>query len=201
MLRKTCSNRHVCDVRFLKQKGRVRTVFMAHNYRREKAQVYRACIAAQKFVKTPERRFKSLNYGFYTRQLEKAQARKFHEALLFNRKGHCVEGCTTNVFFVKRKVLYTPSLQTGCLDGIMRHNVINAAIRLGICVRRGFFSLENLERSDEAFVTNSLIRVVPLISLGTKPIGNRQVGPLTTQINNCGFSLLRVIIIAIIIIL
>ena len=41
---------------------------------------------------------------------------------------------------------------------------------------------EDLAKADEAFLTNSLIEVQPLIKVGEQRIGQGEIGPITTKI-------------------
>ncbi|WP_249664245.1 aminotransferase class IV, partial [Lysinibacillus sp. D4B1_S16] len=72
-------------------------------------------------------------------------------------------GVTSNVFWVKNDKLYTPSLETGILPGIARARVIKKADALGLEVREGFYTKEDLRQSTECFITNSVQELVPII--------------------------------------
>jgi len=95
------------------------------------------------------------------------------ETLHYNEKDYLTEGIYTNVFFVKDKVLYTPAIDCGLLPGITRANVIEAAKKLGIPMKVGYYSSEVIRSADEVFLTNALIKLVPVkiyddISFDTK---------------------------------
>lgn len=82
------------------------------------------------------------------------------ETLHYNENGNLTEGIYTNVFFVKDKVLFTPSIDCGLLPGIMRANVIESAEKLGIPTKIGYYSIETIRSADEVFLTNALIKLV-----------------------------------------
>jgi 4-amino-4-deoxychorismate lyase len=84
------------------------------------------------------------------------------EGLFLTGDGHVVEGLVSNVFHVKAGVLYTPSLETGCLLGVTREAVIRLASKLTIPVVEGRFSLKELAQAEELFVTNSIQEMVPV---------------------------------------
>ena len=63
---------------------------------------------------------------------------------------------------MKGDVLYTPSLETGILNGITRAFIIKSAEELNIEVKEGFFTKDELLSADEVFVTNSIQEIVPL---------------------------------------
>lgn len=78
------------------------------------------------------------------------------EALMLSERGHVAEADAANVFWWKRGVLYTPSLETGALEGVMRGVVIEASRGAGIEVREGLFGPKHLLECDGAFLTSSL---------------------------------------------
>jgi 4-amino-4-deoxychorismate lyase len=88
-----------------------------------------------------------------------------HEGLFLTHGGHVAEGITSNVFWVCDHVLYTPSLETGILAGLMRSWVIREARSMSIEVSEGLFTPELLMEASEVFVTNSVQEIVPIKSL------------------------------------
>ena len=105
---------------------------------------------------------KSLDYGLFAEAWAKAQMSGFDEALLINSRGHIFEASRANIFWFKDKVLYTPGLSSGCLNGITRQQVIKQAMILRIPVEEGDLTCAILEAADAAFLTNSLIGIKPI---------------------------------------
>ena len=122
---------------------------------------------------------KTIAYRHFHQALEQARESGYDEAVLLNRYGHLVEGSRSNIFFLKNGALYTPSLSCGCLDGITRRIVLQLARKEKVpcCIVRA--TLAQLLAADEAFMTNSLVEVVPLLSVNDRPIGPGQRGPTT----------------------
>lgn len=87
------------------------------------------------------------------------------EGLFLTGDGFLAEGIVSNLFWVRAGQLYTPSEETGILDGITRRHVIRLAGRLGIPVHAGIYLPDELLRADEAFVTNSIQEIVPVSSV------------------------------------
>ncbi|MDP8212859.1 MAG: aminotransferase class IV [Candidatus Zapsychrus exili] len=111
-----------------------------------------------------------------------AQSKGFDEAILLNNKGFIAEASRSNIFFIKRGKLFTPSIDCGCLNGITRGVVMKIAKDIGINVEIGRFQLKNLLSSEEAFLTNSLIGVMPLFAVNRKKIGKPHIGKMTESI-------------------
>ncbi len=125
---------------------------------------------------------KSIDYSFFLKAYQDAVIRGCDEAILLNKKGEIVEGTRANVFFVKDGVLLTPELKCGCLNGITRQMVLKLAKEMRIRCRVTALGLESLLSCDEAFLTNSLIEIMPLTMLGTQPLHQGKAGPITLKL-------------------
>ncbi|MGE5239152.1 MAG: branched-chain-amino-acid transaminase [Chloroflexota bacterium] len=116
---------------------------------------------------------KSLN--FLNNILAKIEARQrgADEALMLNASSHIAEGTVSNVFFVSGGVLCTPAVECGILDGITRGVVINLAVRNGMSLREGCFTVEQLRDSSEVFITNTSMEVTPVAKVDdtSYPVG------------------------------
>lgn len=107
-------------------------------------------------------RFKTTNYLENYLELKKAKKENFDEVLFVNEKGYLAEGAISNLFFIKADKIYTPSLENGLLNGIMRQRVLTICREQNIEVIEGDFRLDELKESDEIFITNSLMEVMPV---------------------------------------
>lgn len=84
-----------------------------------------------------------------------------YEGIFLTEDGAVAEGIISNIFWSKGKCMYTPSLDTGILDGVTRRFVIEKMEKLGAEVKTGRFRLESLLTADEAWMTNSVLEIVP----------------------------------------
>lgn len=133
-------------------------------------------------------RLKSTRRELYERAYKQAKSQGFDEALLLNRRGDLAEATRSNIFFIRGKKLYTPSLACGCLPGITRKAVMDLAAAAGIRVSAGRFSVDELLKSDEAFLTNALIGIMPLTAVEGKRIGKKRWPGITRSLRreyNC----------------
>lgn len=124
-------------------------------------------------------RIKTTNRLLYELSFQEARAKGFDEAIILNYRGYIAEATRSNIFLVKNKELFTPALECGCLDGITRRVIVDLAKSHNFKIYEGNFTTQDLTSSDEAFLTNSLIGVMPLSSLEGKPIGDNRCGRLT----------------------
>lgn len=113
--------------------------------------------------------------------LAEKQARKQNadEAILLNSKGKLAEGSRSNIFLIKNNIVFTPNKESGCLLGITRAVLIDIARANKIKIYEKEIEPDELFLSDEAFLTNSLIGVMPLAFLDDKRIGEGRIGKLT----------------------
>ena len=96
----------------------------------------------------------------------RAAAASYDEALFLNEKDHLTEGSISNLFLVSGDgTLYTPPLDAGLLPGITRGLVLELAAELGIKASQENIRPQDLAAFSGAFVTNSLIEIMPLRSI------------------------------------
>jgi len=101
---------------------------------------------------------------------------------MLNERGFVAEGSTSNIFLVVAGKLITPSEESGILPGITREAVLELAHTLGIEAVEGEIPLAGLFQAEEAFLTNSLIEVMPLREVDGGPIGSGRPGPVTRRL-------------------
>lgn len=87
------------------------------------------------------------------------------EGLFLTDEGYLAEGVVSNLFFLKGSTLYTPSLQTGILNGITRRFVLKWCEVNSIQCEEGFYTVDDLLSSEEVFVSNSIQEIVPISSV------------------------------------
>ncbi len=131
---------------------------------------------------SPLSRVKSLNY--LDNLLARAEARRANadEALLLNVGGFLAEGSASNVFVVHGAKLRTPRVEDGALPGVTRGALLELARTAGISARAVSLAVEDLRGADEAFLTNSVAGVVPLVSVDGANVGTGRPGPLTRRL-------------------
>ena len=127
-------------------------------------------------------RLKSANY--LESMLARQEARKagVDEALCLNEKGFLAEASMSNVFLVDNGTLKTPGLGSGILPGITREAVLELAPQLGTNTLEQDIQLGELMNAEEAFLTNSLMEVMPLTEVDSKPVGSGIPGAVTVKL-------------------
>ncbi len=113
--------------------------------------------------KSPLAKVKSCNYLEHLLALQEATRRGFDEAIRLNERGEIASACMANIFWLKDKKIYTPSLETGCLAGTTReflqenHEVFE--------VQEVF---ETLKKAETVFLTSAGIGLVKIQKFESK---------------------------------
>ncbi|MEI1419798.1 aminodeoxychorismate lyase [Bacillus cabrialesii] len=87
------------------------------------------------------------------------------EGIFLTEDGAVAEGIVSNVFWRKGSCVYTPSLDTGILDGVTRRFVLENAKNIGLELKTGRFGQEALLAADEAWMTNSVLEIIPFTKI------------------------------------
>ena len=97
------------------------------------------------------------------------------------RKGEYVsELSAMNVFFLgKDGVLYTPSLESNCLDGVTRRAIMKLAKEMGIDVVEKRCTVEHLRKAGEVFGTGTAAGIIAITRVGKTKIGDGKEGSVT----------------------
>lgn len=81
----------------------------------------------------------------------------FDNCLLLNETKNVVEALQGNIFMLKNNQLITPPLSEGCLNGIMRKQILHLATKInGLDVVEEIISPFDLQNASELFVTNTI---------------------------------------------
>jgi len=112
---------------------------------------------------------------------EKARRAGSFEAI-FHKGGTVIEGASSNVFIVKDKMLLTHPADKKILNGITRGVVLEIAERNQLKYAEQVFSLEDLFKADEVFLTGTTTEIMPVVKVDGKIIGDGVPGSLTRLI-------------------
>lgn len=125
---------------------------------------------------------KTTSYFARLASLRAAHAQSAFEALWFTPEGFVAEGAISTVFVVRDEQLLTPPLDTPVLPGITRAAVFELAVELDVPVREAPLKLDDLLASEEMFLTNSMVELVPVVRIGRQAIGNEKPGDVTRKL-------------------
>ncbi|HIJ72434.1 MAG TPA: hypothetical protein HPP87_13920 [Planctomycetes bacterium] len=136
-------------------------------------------------VQDPITRHKTTNYFSRLLALDIAHKKQAAEALWFTTDGRLAEGCVSNVFCVKDSVLYTPTLDTPVLPGVMRKTVCEVAKAESVSLIEKDLTIQDLLAADEVFITNVIMLVLPVVAVEAHTVGDGKVGAITSRLMKC----------------
>ncbi|WKK67451.1 aminotransferase class IV [Lutimonas zeaxanthinifaciens] len=85
----------------------------------------------------------------------------FQNCLLINEKKELVEGINANVFLIKGQEVFTPALESGCINGIVRKKLITLLEKSeNFQINQASISPFELLKADEVFLTNSIQDII-----------------------------------------
>lgn len=106
-----------------------------------------------------------------------------YEAWLVDDHGCITEGAATNAFIVARDgAILTHPADTSVLGGVTRANVIKLARKVGFEVGERAFTLAEAKTATEAFLTGTMVTVLPVTRIGDVPVGDGKPGPVTLRL-------------------
>ena len=93
-------------------------------------------------------------------------------ALLINEDKNVIEAANGNLFMIIGNKLITPPISEGCLNGIMRKQIIALAKQMNTFeVLEAPISPFDLQKADELFVTNVVVGIQPITKYRKKEFG------------------------------
>lgn len=118
--------------------------------------------------------------------LAKAEAKRrgVNEMIMLNQHDEVCEGSAANIFWRRGETVYTPSLETGLLNGVTRQHVVRAAVDCGYTLAEGRFPLADVVSADEVLFTGTSIEVLPVTRIDEHPVGNGRPGPAALKLRN-----------------
>lgn len=114
----------------------------------------------------------------------------YDEAVLLDAAGMVAQGSGENIFIVRGGALKTPPL-VGVLEGITRDTVIRLAEARGLRVSQEPFARDELYIAEEAFFTGTAAEVTPIREVDRRKIGCGQPGPVTRDLQEAFFQVVR----------
>ncbi len=108
---------------------------------------------------------------------------KMDDCLIINEDGNICESISSNIFIVKNGALYTPSLAEGCVEGVLRKQIINIAQQNRILCYEIALAFNTMMNADEVFLTNAVQGVRWIGQYKTKNYVNKTSTFFTEKLN------------------
>jgi branched-chain amino acid aminotransferase len=116
-----------------------------------------------------------------------AKENNFNNCLILNTDKNIVEALNANIFLVKESIIKTPSLQDGCINGIMRKQIIEIIKLLpDYTLEESAISPFELQKAEEMFLTNVITGIQPITHYRkktyTREVSKQLLGKLNLRI-------------------
>ncbi len=125
---------------------------------------------------------KSNNFLQYAMAGRFAKEQKINDAIVLNSFGRICDTAVANIFIIKDKNIFTPSLSEGCIAGTMRRWMLEKLALNGFVVKEKKLTIEELLCADELFLTNSILPVRWVKSFRQKSYKNKNVKKIFDQV-------------------
>lgn len=99
---------------------------------------------------------KSSSFQSYALAALYAREQKWNDALLLNTNGNLADSTIANIFLLINGKMVTPSLDQGCIDGVMRRHIIRVLQESGIVVEERPVHPDELNQASEVFLSNAI---------------------------------------------
>lgn len=108
----------------------------------------------------------------------------YQNCLVLNEKKSVVEALNGNIFLVKDKLIKTPPLSDGALNGIIRKQLLKIVEKLqDYKIEETSISPFELQKADELFITNVVMGIRPITKYRKKEFANEVARELLSKLN------------------
>jgi len=128
---------------------------------------------------------KTNNYLLNIIALQHAKTNGFDDALLVNSHHNFCEASSSNVFMIRRGIIFTPALSEGCVAGTKRRELIEKLNSLGLEVKETALTGDLLAEMEEGFLTNAIQAIRSVACIDDQLFTNQQTQQIIRVLNNC----------------
>jgi branched-chain amino acid aminotransferase len=122
-----------------------------------------------------------------------SKANGYDQPIFLNSQGHVAEGTGATLFIVRKGRLVTPPVTADILESITRTTLMEYICpeMFGMSVQERDIDRTELYVSDEAFFCGSGYEITPIVSIDRFPLGDGNVGPITTRLMRAYMDIVR----------
>ena len=104
------------------------------------------------------------------------------DAIMLDERGFVSECTVANIFGISGNTLFTPSLDTNCLEGCTRKKTLELAQEKGFEIKEGLFVVRDFAFADEVFLTGTGAGLIPVTKIDHTTIGAGGMGAKTKML-------------------
>lgn len=127
---------------------------------------------------------KTLNRLPQVRASIEKERRGLDELILCDDNGNLSEAISSNIFIVKKEKLFTPSLESACMNGVMRMHLLQLFRSNTINIQECILTMDDLLAADELFLTNSIKGIQWVGAFRTKRFFNTKASQYIGLLNS-----------------
>ncbi len=135
-------------------------------------------------TRNPAYTHKLMNYFENLYAKNEALLKNVYEAFFLTDDKLVLEGAVTNIFIVRGRTVYTPSLSQNILPGVTRGIVTGLCRENDIKVREKKLYYRDLIDAREVFLTNSVIEILPVKKVDIHSVRGPVPGDITSRLVN-----------------
>lgn len=105
-----------------------------------------------------------------------AREHQFDDALILNEFGHICEATSSNIFCITQNHVLTPSIQQGCVAGVMREWVLTQLLETSFTIHEGIVTHDDLTNADAVYLTNAIYGIRQVTSINGQYLKPHQAG-------------------------
>lgn len=98
--------------------------------------------------------FKNLSADVYVQAGIYMKNHRCDEVIILGAHGVVAECLYSNIYWVKDQTIFTPSLESGCVAGISRKNILKKLTDSGFEIKQGSYKVDELLSADSIFNSN-----------------------------------------------
>ena len=125
---------------------------------------------------------KLLNYFENIFARDEAYQNKAQEAMFLTKDHLVLEGATSNIFYIKNNIIYTPPITQNILPGITRAVVVDICRENKIKLRQRKIHYFDIKEADEIFITNSIMEIMPVREIDKYKVRGKIPGYFTAKL-------------------
>ena len=167
------------EVSYLIQCSALKSQHYLLNSNRYEVDLYKDFFVSKQLLST----IKSTNKAIQITGSIFANENSLQNCLLLNDSKNVIEALNGNLFMLKSGKLSTPPISEGCLNGIMRKQILTISKSMDIEVIEEPISPFDLQKADELIITNVITGVQPITKYRKKDFDTDFSSQLIQQIN------------------
>lgn len=167
------------EVSYLIQCSALKSKHYLLNSNRYEVDLYKDFFVSKQLLST----IKSTNKAIQITGSIFANENGLQNCLLLNDSKNVIEALNGNLFMLKSGKLSTPPISEGCLNGIMRKQILTISKSMDIEVIEEPISPFDLQKADELIITNVITGVQPITKYRKKDFDTDFSSQLIQQIN------------------